>query len=394
MIRFLALFLFALVPLALVACGDDDEEDATTAPSATESDDQTDDATAAPTATESLRERWEGETLVIGGAQGTVHEHLRPIVDQAFTDLTGATIEWVEGSAPENLTKLIASRGSTPPFDAVFLDNVTKLQAIEAGVIQQVDPDNIPNMELIPENLMPNEGYGPTWLLLRLGMCYDTAAYEANGLEPPNGIDGWFDPGLGGGRFTFPDSESPIWRASMPALADHFGTPIDTPGPVIERLEEIDAVLYTSTGAVQTAFQQGDVWNAGLITDGRCLGTKLGGASTELAPLELQIDGQTYDYIGLTNSWDVTAGTDKKELAEAFINIAASPEAAAALATSPASLGSVPAMPEGLEIAQQDPTYASLVPEGFDFEGSYVPDYEGWSAAEATWIDAWNRAFR
>lgn len=395
--RFRIITLMAVLFLLLAACGGGGSE----AETETDAADGGTEVGAAPEPTAEAtdpaadaaggEQSFEGETLVVGGPQANIIETVRDSVAEAFAERTGgATIEWVAGGAPQNLQQLLASQGGTPPFDAVFLDNVEQARAIEADLLQELDYSQIPSVEQLPEEALPHEGYGPGWTLIRLGSCIRTDLYEENGIEPPDGVEGWFDPALAG-RIALADSGNFFWLATMPAFADHFGVAYDDPQPLIDRFAEIDVhTLFTSSGDGQALLQSGEVLLAPL-TDGRCINLQLGGEPVEFSPLNLDIEGETYEWVALVDTWDIPAGTEKTELAHIFIDVMLSADGILPLTT---EFGYLPARTDVLEEAKALPELGEVLPEDFSFDTSYVPEYEEFFPHLDAWLDAWARAFR
>ncbi|MPZ63763.1 MAG: extracellular solute-binding protein [Propionibacteriales bacterium] len=333
-----------------------------------------------------------GETLVVGGPQANIIDTVRAggAFDKAFKKETGATIKWIPGQAPDNLTKLISSKGSTPPFDVAFLDNVQQERAIAADVIEQIDPKKLKSTAHLPKTSgYPHPGYGPAWVVIRLGYCINTKAYKDNGITIPKNIEGWFDPKLAN-HIALPDPNNFYWQATMPALADHYGVSYNNPQKLINKLATIKAQeFFTSSSAAQSSLQSGNVWLAP-ITDGRCLGLKLGGQPVKLIPLNLNVGGKAYPYAGLVDTWDIAKGSENKELALKFIDMALSERGTMPMIE---KFGYLPSRQDLLAKAKGMEDYKPLIGD-FSFDQLYFPDYEKFAPHLRDWTDTWNKAFK
>lgn len=335
----------------------------------------------------------EGQTLVVGGPQANIIQAIQASgFDQAFKERTGADLTWIPGQAPDNLTKLVQSKGGKPPFDVVFLDNVAQYRGVQAGVLDKVKRSDLTDSsKYLPDSAYPNPGYGPAWIAIRLGSCVNTAAYSAHGLTPPNGIDGWFDPGLAG-HISLPSADNFYWLAAMPVIAQNYGVPLDKPQPIVDRFAKIRVQsLFTSSSEAQSALQSQAVWLAP-ITDGRCLGLKIAGQPVDFRPLNLKVHGKTWPYAGNLDTWDIAKGTDHAALASVFIDMVEGRLGTQGLLS---KFGYVPARTDLQEQAKSDPKLSGLLAD-FSYNDIYVPkknDLDTFIANLREWTDAWTKAF-
>jgi spermidine/putrescine-binding protein len=335
----------------------------------------------------------EGQTLVVGGPQANLIQSIQSSgFDQAFKERTGADIQWIPGQAPDNLTKLVQSKGGKPPFDVTFLDNVEQYRGVQAGVLAQIKRSDLKDSgKSLPDQAFPNKGYGPAWVAIRLGSCINTASYSEHGLTPPNSIDGWFDPGLAG-HINLPSADNFYFLDTMPAIAHNYGASLDKPKSVVDRFSKIKVTnLFTSSSDAQAALQSQAVWLTP-ITDGRCLGLKLGGQPVDFRPLNLKVNGKTWKYGGDLDTWDIAKGTDKAALATVFIDMVVGP-----LGTQgPLSqFGYIPARTDLQQQAKQDPKVSGLISD-FSYDVIYIPskkDLDLFIGNLREWTDEWTKAF-
>src|SRR5215472_17503278 len=66
-----------------------------------------------------------------------------------YTARTGVKIEFIDGNPSDHLAKMVASRGRQAPFDLVYLDDNVQMDAIQAGVLEKIRPDDVPNMKFL-----------------------------------------------------------------------------------------------------------------------------------------------------------------------------------------------------------------------------------------------------
>jgi putative spermidine/putrescine transport system substrate-binding protein len=333
----------------------------------------------------------EGGTLVVLGSSPDINAAWQANVDRQFEERTGAKLEWLPGAAPTNLTKLITSKGGEPPADVVFLDTPTQTQAIQAGVLEKLDPGKLTESgDQLPDSAYANEGYGPAGIVIRLGTCVNTDKLKAADIAEPDSVDAWFDPALKG-HFAMPDITTFYTQATLPALAEHFGVSAEDPDGFLDRIEQADpATFWTSSADVQQALQAGQIWATPLL-DGRCLNLAIQGEPVAFEPLNLDIEGEQYRYVGLFDTWDLVKGTEKADLAHDFIDIAVNE---ASMSELQKQFGYLPARTDLLEKAKADPALRDMVGD-YDPEDLYVPDYKTWfDQYAASWQDAWNQRFK
>jgi spermidine/putrescine-binding protein len=376
--------LSAVLALLAAACGDDDDESGaqqaagvdTTAPGAGEADDLD----------------FTGETLVVGTFSQDVADALERGIGDRFREDTGASLQFVGAPTPQLLSQLIAARGTTPPYDVLAWESATQQRAASLDLLDKPDYRNIPNVaDLAPSAREATDalGYGPHWISALVGNCYNVNAYQQNGIDPPVGADAWFDPKVAG-HIVFPNNDSVLWQSNIPGLTKHFGLEDSDAEGFIEKISAVDFhSLYTSSSALQQEIVEGDIWLAAGWNSGRCLGLKKAGEPFDFAPLNLQIDGKVYEYLGVNNTADIAAGTDKKRLAEHFINLLLTPEA---IVEYTKAVLFTPLLQSALDEISNDPESAPFIIT--DVGDTYYPDYEVFFATIDNWHAAWNRAFR
>lgn len=333
----------------------------------------------------------QGGTLVVLGSSPDINSAWQQNVDQQFEARTGAKIQWLPGAAPTNLTKLITSKGGRPPADVVFLDTPTQTQAIQAGVLEKLDRSKLTDSgPQLPPSAYPNEGYGPAGIVIRLGTCVNKAQLKKAGIDLPESVDDWFNPALKG-HFAMPDISTFYTQATLPALAKNANVPLDSPAGFLDKIQQANpSTFWTSTADVQQSLQAGQVWVTPLL-DGRCLNLALKGEPVAFQPLNLNIDGKKYRYVGLFDTWDLVKGTEKNELAEAFIDIAVNEKS---MSTLQQKYGYLPARTDLLAKAKQNPDLKDMVGD-YNPEDLYVPDYKEWfDKYAASWQDAWIQKFK
>src|SRR5581483_9136287 len=100
-------------------------------------------------------------TLRVASFAGPFGEALQKYSAEQFTRATGIKVEFQYANPADFLAKMIASRGREAPFDVVCLDDDVTSAAIDAGVLQKLDPAVVTNLKYLYPEALNKDGYGP-----------------------------------------------------------------------------------------------------------------------------------------------------------------------------------------------------------------------------------------
>lgn len=340
-------------------------------------------------ATSAAQQSFAGKTVTFGGPAADIISDIQATgFVQKFESTTGAQIQWVPGSAPSNLQKLVQSKGSSAPFDVVDLDAGTQVQAIDDGVLQKFSNSSSAfNVSGLPAEEYIHPGYGPLQIILRLGSCINTAAYQQHGIPIPTSVQGWWDPKLAG-HIALPGPNNFYWPAVMPALAQNYGIPMNDPQTLIDKFKQIKVTgYYTSSAEAQTDLTNGTDWLTA-TSDGRCEALKSAGQPVQFIPLNLTISGKTWGYVGSGDTLDVVAGSSNQALSLAFIRMLTYYYGLAGMN----KLGYIPTLPSLQAQGKSNPKVASIL-AGFNASDVYYPSVAtvtSFNDNERSWVNAWD----
>ena len=336
---------------------------------------------------------YSGMTLTVLGANTDVNTLFMSSYGQRFEQETGATLNIITGTAPDNLSKALASKGQTPSFQVLMLEPPTQAQAIASGIIQKLDYRQIPNIAHLAAAAIPVKGYGPAWDLSRLGTCINVAQYKAHNIALPTNIEGWFDPAIAG-HAILPSPDNFWWLIGMPALAEHYHVAFDDPTPLFKRLQTMrPQSFFVSSGQAQAALQSGTAWLAP-TSDGRCYNLKVAGQPVDFVPLNLRINGKTFRWVVTNDTWEIPVGVSGKqlELAEKFINMAL--EASSQIPFTE-KFGFLPTSPQAIKEAMENPAIkkAGIMEGDLSFGSMYAPPAQKLIPYTSKWLAVWNQMF-
>ena len=297
-------------------------------------------------------------TLKVASYGGAFDQVEKQAVADPFTKRTGIKIDFIDASPTTHLAKMIAAKGHTPPYDLVLLDGDIRGQAQAAGVLAKLDPSAVKNLSAIYPQMRNPEGYGPSFMLLSIGIAYNPDKFKAAGIpEPTSWADLW-NPKLAN-HVSVPSLENVMGRNFLVAAARLAGGKDAPPSAGIAKIAQIKAEsYYVSSTELEPKFSSGDVWAAPWINQ-RAWGMAQRGAPIRFI---LPKEGGFAD----VGTIDMVANTKHPAEAQAFIDFQlsvdpqmqwattflagpANPAAIARLGDRPDVLAKFPSSPEQLD---------------------------------------------
>lgn len=323
-----------------------------------------------------------GITLRVGQYGGTFAAAQRKYTADLFTKRTGIQIQFIEANPGDHLAKMIASRGREAPYDIVYLDDDVQINAIKAGVLDKIDPAQIPNLKFIYEEAKNKQGYGPGIIFVGVGIAYNKKKFEEAGLPVPTSWNDLWNPKLEG-HLAIPDLSSVSGRNFVIAAALLNGGDEGSLEKGIEKIATLKAHSYYSASAqAEALLTSGDAW-AAVMVSGRAWG---------------MIDrGLPFGFIfpkekgggGLTTV-DVVTGTKYSKEAHAYIDFTLDPLP---------QLGQAYEIPYGPTNKLLGPVIAAYPEMARKFPASpeqlaqqiRVPDWDTYYKGHQKAVDLWNR---
>jgi putative spermidine/putrescine transport system substrate-binding protein len=257
--------------------------------------------------------RFDGVTLRVGTYGGSWRDLIQKLIG-AELERRGAKIEYVVGNPRDNLAKLIAARGQTPPFDVIELTDSVKTDAVGSGFLQPIEFDHIPNAKVLDPKYHNPVTVG-TWVSVE-GLVYNAEKYKELGLPAPTKFGDLFDPKLAG-HVSFPDIHYGGVVNGLIGFAWEFAggdeRNIDVGLEWVKKLKP--ASYYKSSVDLSAQFKSGDIW-AAVWHAGWAL--RMNRAGLPLATAYPKIK----DKVGMIQlGWiGIIKGTKQAEAAEFFIN--------------------------------------------------------------------------
>ena len=309
-----------------------------------------------------------------GGAFTQLHQKYAAAL---FTQRTGIKVQFIDANASDHLAKLVAAKGRDVPYDVVYLDKDVQEGAIDAGVLQKIDPSKVPNLKHIVPRALDKDGYGPELHVISIGIAYNAAKFKAAGIPAPTSWNDLWDPRLAG-RVSVPELTHLAGRALLLEASKHEGGDESTPEKGIARIAQIKAHdYYTSTVQVENLFQSGDIW-AAPMSSGRAW------AVANRYP-DLQFVDPKEGGVAAPYTIDVVKGTRYADAANQYINTVLAPLPQLGQAT---EMLFAPTNDLIIPIVAQDPTIA---PKLSDINKLYQPNWRVFMKHYDRAIALWNR---
>ncbi|SAL58900.1 extracellular solute-binding protein [Caballeronia arvi] len=315
------------------------------------------------------------ESVTVGMFGGNWGEAFTKCVAEPFTKATGIKVIPEIGTSTVNLSKLEQQRAA-PVIDALWMDSGVSELAMASGVIDTLNPTNIPNLKnVVPEGIDKRDGaiFAVSTGFYAVGIAYNTKELKT----PPTSWSDLWQPNVANG-LTFP---SPANALGVPTI--FFLNAIShQPGGIdgtFKRLQSLNASqYYDSSGAAANALQSGEVvaavFNSAPTWDLNDRGLPL----AFVAPKEGAWGGDVRLHL--------VKGARNKAAAEKFINAAITPEASTCLATKLYLGPSVKDVKVSPDVARKLPWGASGSVKDLKFL-----DWWEINKQRASLVDRWNR---
>jgi putative spermidine/putrescine transport system substrate-binding protein len=255
-------------------------------------------------------------TLRVANYGGAFTASQKKYAADLFTQRTGIKVQFIDGNPADHLAKLVASRGREAPFDVVYFDDDVQAKAVDAGVLERLDPALVPNLRFVYDEAKGKAGFGPGILFYSVGIAYNVDKLKQAKVEIQSWNDLW-DPRLAG-RVAVPDLSTIMGRNFLMAATHLAGGDESSLIKGIDKIATLKAhSYYTSSATLATQMQSGEVWAAPWI-NGRAWGLIDKGA-----PLAFVLPKE--GGFGNMTTIDVVRGTKHPKEAHAYVNMVLDP---------------------------------------------------------------------
>ena len=203
----------------------------------------------------------EGE-VVFACDGGNTQTAFEKVIFPAFAKRYGGNVKltFVPGQPADNLAKLKVQR-SNPSIDVMWLAGGVTYQAIDQGLLEEMDRSRIPNYQYVPATIGIEKSAAPIGIAV-VQLEYNAKVFAANGWAPPTSWFDLWDPKYKG-HVGLPSINLSIATAFLVNLAKQLTGDwknVDAAFAKLDTLRPNMLNFYNSMGAGETAMQQGEQW--------------------------------------------------------------------------------------------------------------------------------------
>ncbi len=198
--------------------------------------------------------------LVIATFGGLLGRAVKENVER-FTRPLGIEVVIVEGASADILAKLRAQKAA-PQFDLALLNDQTFVVAKALGLIEKLDPAEMPNARLLRPGLITPDGYGAPYEINPTGYVYRRDKLAEAGVTT---LDTWrsvADPRLAGRvvTFTFASFYTPILMSGL-EISKGKALPDESEiWPFLETLHRNRTIVLAQPGQAEELAKSGEAW--------------------------------------------------------------------------------------------------------------------------------------
>jgi putative spermidine/putrescine transport system substrate-binding protein len=199
--------------------------------------------------------------LIFAGPGGKSQEVLDEKMIPEFQKLNnGIKVTVVPGQPADSVAKL-RTQASRPTIDAVWLAGGTTYQAVDAGLMANLDPALVPNLANVSKTIGSEPAAAPIGIAV-VQLMYSIPKFKEANWQPPGS---WFDlwDKKYAGHVGLPSINISSAAGFVAMLAKQLTGDEKKVDAAFAKLKELRPQMlnfYNSLGAMETALQQGDVW--------------------------------------------------------------------------------------------------------------------------------------
>lgn len=316
----------------------------------------------------------EPRKLVVTSFGGDYEKAQMELLVEPFEKEFDAEVEVITLYSADALARLRAQKDA-PEIDIVQFSGGQEIQAANEGLIMQLDPAIVTNLENLYESALNKDGYGPANAFDALGILYNTEKIT----EPPTSWnDLWKDEYEG--YVGLVDLTNTFGLQFLAMNAKLNGGDEENIDPGFEKIESLlprAAAIVATTPDLGNLFAQEEVWIAPYDSGYAFNFSKQG------QPIGFSIpkEGAMAVFINM----QVVNGTKSPTLAQEFVNYSLRPEVQQAFAEQTGFA------PTNMNVTLPD-ELAKVMPYGEEAVNSLVPlNWEIANANRDAWTERWNR---
>lgn len=317
----------------------------------------------------------QGKALVAHSFPAAYQDATLKYLVPEFKKRTGADVTLATALAVDAVTRLKATKDSTPPFDVALMDQGPLLDAIKAGLFIEYPQDKSQNFK----NLVPvaQDKWGPKFTMTLTGIAYNPKKITT----PPTSWRDLWDPKYKGrvGLTALNSSLGVSFLCEIARLNGGSETDIEPGFKALRELLPNVGAISANLGAHAALFQQGEVdiapHNFNFVASLKGRGADVAFAIPDSGPF------------GWTQSMHIPVNSTEPELALQYIETAISPEVQTLFQQAPNWI-----IPTNSLVPPKGPVLETLGSNLADFAGKIrIQNWEAINERRVEWIDRFNR---
>jgi putative spermidine/putrescine transport system substrate-binding protein len=264
-------------------------------------------------------------TIAASSFAGAWEQALRTILVPAYQKATGAGINLVVSNPADTISKLIASRGGSAPFDVVLLDEGPSLTVPQEEVFERIPVERMPNLKDLPKKFIDSRGYSVYCSAQIIGIAYNTEKIKT----PPRSWNDLLRPEFKGrvGLAAMAGTMTQAWMAEIAKLNGGSEANLEPAFQFVKKLLPSVSAITPTPGALAALFQQGQVDIAVHYNN------NVGDLQSKGVPIALAKPDT--GFVVLRSTMHITKNTKHADLAAAYINAAVSVEVQSKMSAAP-----------------------------------------------------------
>jgi putative spermidine/putrescine transport system substrate-binding protein len=214
---------------------------------------------------------FDGVEVRVASFGGKWRKLIESTVGEAFAK-EGGKMVYVAGSPSPSFAKLIAARGSEPPFDLMETTDDFLPPLMAKGMLDEIDYSKVPNAAALPSQNKMKHGV-LTWVT-QSSIIYNTEKFKEHGIPVPQKYADLKHPKLQG-KISIPDIAGGGVMPCLVGMAMEGGGNETNIQPALDLISSLDVkAFWKGNSGLRTLLKSGDVWAAcaGVHTMGRLLG--------------------------------------------------------------------------------------------------------------------------
>ncbi len=209
------------------------------------------------------------QEVVVAGYGGSFEKEFKEKVIPEFEKKYNASVKYITGVSTDTLAKLQAQKDN-PQIDVAIMDDGPQAQAKVLGLLDKLDPVQVPNLVNVYEMTKDKDNVGVAIGVVATGLAYNKKAFDEKKWAAPASWNDLADPKYMG-KMVLPSITNTygVHLLVMVARANGGGEANIEPG--FAKMKEIakNTITFDKTADVSNFFLQGDAiisaWGSGRV---------------------------------------------------------------------------------------------------------------------------------